>query len=63
MPAKCPHCKKWTVVWVPPAEPVLGEPVTRENCRKYVTQERAREWFEEIKAIVDAEPGAEEGHR
>ena len=18
-PAKCPHCRKWTVVWVPPA--------------------------------------------
>ena len=50
-PAKCPHCRKWTVVWVAPSGAATLEP----EAAPYVKRERldparAAELFVELKA-------------
>lgn len=59
---KCPHCKHWTAVWVPPAAAagavalVKGQPVEGPNSeyeRKSVSRERAKEWCEHMRAHVE----------
>ena len=55
-PAKCPHCRKWTAVWIPPADGgmtdgrwQMGE---KQWERSRPTTQRARELFGEMRAAA-----------
>ena len=51
--ARCPHCRKWTAVWVPPAAAV---DVPRSHERSHDHRPRAargRELFEHMRAVVE----------
>lgn len=52
-PAKCPHCKKWTAVWIPPSGPdvtlqELRHPPRPERVTP--TKERSAQLFAHLRA-------------
>lgn len=49
-PARCPHCRKPTAVWVPPADPLPDpEPVERDHRPRAA---RGVELFAHMRAVV-----------
>jgi hypothetical protein len=54
-PAKCPHCRKWTVVWVPPGGEKSEVSKSEPWVRVQPTAERAKELFGEMRAAVLAD--------
>lgn len=52
-PAKCPHCRKYTAVWVPPAaDPMLAERPA-EWVRQRPTADQAKMLFAQLRAAVE----------
>ncbi len=55
-PAKCPHCRKYTAVWVPEqVSEWVSEPVSERPERKYVKRgsDHARRLFDQMHNAVE----------
>jgi hypothetical protein len=55
-PAKCPHCRKWTVQWIPPAAPDLTVRELKAGApweRQMPTACDAKRLFEHVRQVIE----------